>query len=117
MVYLPEWAHEGSVSIFHIKSTQETNVPIVIPFVYVGAIRILHLLYPSLSKWRLCIAPAIQDNVAGSCWRGPRGGHVISKQGTTPFAMPTSLIMPTLMASMTCMGCTSLKRSLLCRDG
>jgi hypothetical protein len=36
VVYLPEWAREGSVSNFNIKMAQETNIPIIIPFVYVG---------------------------------------------------------------------------------
>jgi hypothetical protein len=30
VVYLPEWAHEGSVSVFNIKTAQETHIPIII---------------------------------------------------------------------------------------
>ncbi len=33
MVYLPEWAREGRVSVFHVESTREKNDPIIILFV------------------------------------------------------------------------------------
>jgi hypothetical protein len=45
VVYLPEWVGEESVSIFNIKTAQETNIPISIPFVYVGMGWVAMLLY------------------------------------------------------------------------
>jgi hypothetical protein len=71
MVHLPERASEGCVSVFYVKATREINIPIFIPFVYVGEISIVHLLHPSLSKQKLHVVPTERDNVAGHCCHGP----------------------------------------------
>jgi hypothetical protein len=45
LVHLPEQAREGTVSVFNIKNAQQTHIPIIIPFVYVGMGWVAMLLY------------------------------------------------------------------------
>jgi hypothetical protein len=44
VVHLVEWARGGPVAILNVKSTRETHIPIVVPFLHMGEIRAAILL-------------------------------------------------------------------------
>jgi hypothetical protein len=98
VVHLFERAREGHVSVLNIEATQETKVPIVVPLVFIGELRILHLLLYSLHGRKLPVAPNKKDNVAGHRYCGPCGVHVISKRGLTLSSMSTSMFAPFTMS-------------------
>ncbi len=102
------------MSVFNIKATQETTVPIFIPFVYVGEIGIFAPVAPLPVQAEAACCPCLMGQY--SCC-SPCIVHVISKWGMTPSFMPASLIAPTLTYSTTREECTCLKWSLLHWDG
>jgi hypothetical protein len=75
VVYLPEWACEGSVSVFNIKTAQETHILIIIPFVYVGMGWVAMLLYHISSGWS-----PMRNHLARHHCLCPCGMHVIHEQ-------------------------------------
>jgi hypothetical protein len=57
VIYLSERAREGSMAVFHIKATGETNVPVIVKFVDVGEEANLQVVLPHVSLH--CVATAV----------------------------------------------------------
>jgi hypothetical protein len=113
VVHLPEWAHEGSVSVFNIKTAQETHILIIIPFVYVGMGWVALLLY-HISSW---LSPT-RNHLARRHCLCPRSMHVASKRiaALSPLSRPSmSLTTPSTSHCASSVESARVEWLLLCR--
>jgi hypothetical protein len=94
------------MAILNIKSTQETHIPIVVPIVHIGEIRVAILL---LRGWDLCCDSFKSDELSRHRLHGSRGLHVVHKWVTTLSDPSASTALTALTSPTSCVEVTHRK--------